>query len=297
MTRIVIIANPISGHGRGARLSRDLANLLTARGDAVDLRPTTAERNGTQLARDLDLAGDDRLVVVGGDGSVNDVLNGLPHLRAPIAVLPAGTANVWAREMRLPRDAAGHAGLLANGRVIDVALGRANGQRFFLFVGAGLDARIVEAVEQRRRRRRGKGGMSQWWTPALRIFFGRPHADLTAEVAGRSLPHQGQVLVTRVRKYAASFDMGDTIDATDGKLHVLAFPRRSKLAWLGLGLRALRGAWRDGIDRTHVTTTEPVHIDAVLPEPYHVDGSHAGLTPVDITLEPQSARFVVPALL
>jgi diacylglycerol kinase family enzyme len=196
--------------------------------------------------------------------------------------------------MRLPRAIAAHAALLTEGRVIDVALGRANGQRFFLFVGAGLDARIVAAVEQRRARRSGLGGMAQWWLPALRAFL-RHDADLSLALEGRTLSRLTQILITRVRRYAGPLDLGLSIDATDGKLHALAFAARSKLAWIGLGLRAWRGALRAGRDLQHVATLGEVRIAAAAAEPYHVDGTAAGHLPVAIALEPTPARFVVPA--
>jgi diacylglycerol kinase family enzyme len=98
-----------------------------------------------------------------------------------------------------------------------------------------------------------------------------------------------------VRRYAGSLDLGCGIDAGDGELHALAFPAAGKLRWFALGLRALRGALRPGQDLEHVATNEPMRIAAAGAEPYHVDGTAAGCTPVAIELDPRSARFVVPA--
>jgi diacylglycerol kinase family enzyme len=292
--RFLIIANPVSGAGRGERLTVAMASSLEARGCEVEVRLTTPESNGRVLATDVRAGEQDAVVVVGGDGSVNDVINGLPDEPIPVAVLPAGTANVWAREAGLPRDTDRLAEVLQAGRVVRSALWRANGEAFFLFVGAGLDARIVESVERRRKAAGGKGGMRQWVLPAMRVFLGRPHAELSVEVEGRTHTGLSQVLVTRIRRYAGSLRLPEGIDITDDRLHVLGFPQRSRLGYLPVGLRALTGRLRSDKDVIHVTTAEPVRISSEAVEPYHVDGDHAGRTPVDLTLDRRIIELVVP---
>jgi len=292
--RFLIIANPVSGAGRGERLTAAMAASLEQRGCEVEVRLTTRERNGRAIARDVQAGEQDAVVVVGGDGSVNDVLNGLPEEPVPIAVLPAGTANVWAREAGLPRDTERLADVLQAGHVVRSVLWRANGEAFFLFVGAGLDARIVEEVERRRKAAGGKGGMRQWVLPAMRVFFGRPHAELTMEVEGRSHTGLSQVLVTRIRRYAGALQLPEGIDITDDRLHVLGFPQRTKLGYLPLGLRALTGRLRSDRDVIHVTTDQPVRIRSEAAEPFHRDGDHAGRTPVELTLDRRVIELVVP---
>jgi hypothetical protein len=87
----------------------------------------------------------DALVAVGGDGTVNEVLSGMPDPARPLAMLPVGTANVLA-SVRLPRAPAALAALIARGRTRLHALGVANGRRFLLFCGAGVDGAVVERL-------------------------------------------------------------------------------------------------------------------------------------------------------
>jgi diacylglycerol kinase family enzyme len=250
--RFLIIANPVSGAGRGERLTTALAASLEARRCEADVRFTTPDRNGRALAGEVRPGEQDAVVVVGGDGSVNDVINGLPDEPIPVAVLPAGTANVWAREAGLPRDTERLADVLQAGHVVRSALWRANGEAFFLFVGAGLDARIVQEVEKAREAVGGKGGMRRWVMPAMRVFYGRPHANVNLEVEGRSYTGLSQVLVTRIRRYAGSLRLPE------------------------------------------VTTSGPVRIHSEVPEPFHLDGDHAGLTPVDLALDRRVIQLIVP---
>ncbi len=260
----------------------------------MEVRLTSRERNGRVLARDVRPGEQDAVVVVGGDGSVNDVINGLPDDPVPVAVLPAGTANVWAKEAGLPRDAERFADILQEGCSIRSALWRVNGEAFFLFVGVGFDARIVAEVEVRRAAAGGKGGMRHWVLPTMRIFFGRPHADLTMEVGGESYTGLSQVLVTRIRRYAGALRLPDGIDISDDRLHVLGFRQRSKLAYIPLGVRALTGRLRSDKDVIHVVTDAPVHIRSDVAEPFHRDGDHSGQTPVDLVLDRRVIQLIVP---
>ena len=290
---ILIVANPISGAGRGAMLAHRLELALAERGLEAVTRLTTRERSGMALAAEVEPGEFDTIAVVGGDGSVADVIGGLADPATAVAVVPAGTANVWAREAGIPRAPEGVAALIDRGRTVRAELGLANGAPFFLFVGSGLDARLVERVEAIRKRGNFRGGMRRWAVPGLREFFGRPLARLSVEVEGRRIDDLSQVLVTRVRSYAGALKLPAGIDIADGRLHVVAISTRSKarLAWLGL--RALLGAMPVGDGVACIETRGPVRISGAATEPWHRDGDHAGHGAVEVRLAGRAVRLVV----
>lgn len=296
MTRpVLIIANPVSGGGRGGRLAERLAAELTRVGLRPQTRLTALDHTGRQIAAEVEPGTLRCITVVGGDGSVHDVINGLRDHSPPLALLPAGTANVWAREARIPRDPAAVAEIIAAGRTVEAALGVANGAKFFLFVGAGLDARIVERVEAVRRKKGHLGGMSQWIVPGWSEFMQRPLADLTVTANGQEIRGVTHALVTRVRSYAGAMSMPHGIDIGDGILHVMAFTSRSKLGLIRLGALARLGKLRPGRGVTHLSTLGPVRIESAGgEEPYHIDGDHGGELPLEITLSDERIRLVVP---
>ena len=211
-----------------------------------------------------------------------------------MAVLPAGTANVWAREARLPRDPTRCAAAVLRGQTVNAALARAQDRLFFLFAGAGLDARIVERVEAARVRAGGRGGLAQWVVPGWHEFFRRSMASLTVTAAGRQIDRVGQVLVSRVRSYASAITMPGDIAIGDGMLHVLAFRRRSKTVFLWMGWKSLWGRLRPGIDCEHIITDGPVRLESAEREPYHLDGDLRGELPLEVALTGRSARLIVP---
>lgn len=113
---------------------------------------TDGPGHATALATQAEAAGVDLIVVCGGDGTLNEALNGLSRADLPVAVIPGGTANVWAKEAGVPRDPerALRAQWAAPRLTLD--LGRADGRRFLLMAGLGLDAEVVAAVRPRLKR-------------------------------------------------------------------------------------------------------------------------------------------------
>src|SRR5262245_64443775 len=101
--RVHIIANPTAGRGRTPRLVAALDAALRARGATVTTYLTAGTGDATTHARTLDPASIDRLAVVGGDGTLHEVVNGKPvPLPWPVAVVPVGTANLVARDVGMP---------------------------------------------------------------------------------------------------------------------------------------------------------------------------------------------------
>jgi len=152
----LLIYNPRAGRAHPARLDR-ARSILARDGISTDLAPTDGPGAATDLARGAVVARRQMVIACGGDGTLNEVANGLAGSDVPLAVLPAGTANVLAKELHLPWNVEKAAALLARSRLRRIALGlmtplgRASGEpqgaRYFLSVaGAGPDGAITYAV-------------------------------------------------------------------------------------------------------------------------------------------------------
>jgi diacylglycerol kinase family enzyme len=142
---VLLIANPFASHVNASVL-REVASVL-GRAGSVETLLTERRGHATELAaRDADA-----VVVYGGDGVVNEVLNGLPE-GAPLGALPGGGTNVFARALGLPRDPLDAAARVADAVVTDrtrrIGLGRVQGRRFGFSVGVGLDAATVRRVDE-----------------------------------------------------------------------------------------------------------------------------------------------------
>jgi diacylglycerol kinase family enzyme len=169
--RLLLIAN---GNARSVTPFKQdvIARALSAESN-LEVVETAAPGHATDLARDAAREGLDLVIAMGGDGTVNEVVNGLAGTRTPLAVLPAGGVNVFARSIGLPEDPVEATGLLLQRLRLPprpIALGRIEGRYFTMSCGVGLDAAIVRKVEQRQRLKRTVGDSYFIWT-GLRTFF------------------------------------------------------------------------------------------------------------------------------
>jgi diacylglycerol kinase family enzyme len=155
------------------RERRDAVADLLARAFKLEEAATERPGHATELTREAVLDGIEVVAALGGDGTVNEVANGLAGTDVPLAIVPGGMANVFARSIGLPNDA------LAAGRVVverakatarRVTLGIAEGRYFTSNFGVGLDAAIVRRVEEHQRAKRRGGDWFFVWT-GLRVFF------------------------------------------------------------------------------------------------------------------------------
>ena len=145
-----LIHNPAAGRGRRRR-ERQLdraAHLLDAYGIRVTRIPTTGPGSATQLARTEVAAGRDLIIACGGDGTINEVVNGMAQSQVPLAILPAGTGNAAATALGIPRNLWRAAEYIPRGVVRRITLGRAGSRYFVCFAGAGFDGHGVERLNR-----------------------------------------------------------------------------------------------------------------------------------------------------
>src|SRR5947209_17593376 len=154
----VIIANPTSGNGgfplQNRHFDETLA-FLRNQGWKAELWYTQSAGNGEQLARKAVKQQVNLVIAAGGDGTINEIIQGLAGSETALGVLPSGTVNVWAREMGIPLDGTRARDILVHGQTRRVDLGCVNGRYFLMMVGIGLDGTITEAVEKKHLKRLG----------------------------------------------------------------------------------------------------------------------------------------------
>lgn len=288
--RVRVIANPVAGGGRGAERAEALGAALRERGADVDLVLTERPGHCHEAASEWEGG---RLAVVGGDGTLNEAVNGLRDLASSVAILPTGSANVVARELAVPRDPAAVADLIVQDstRVIDTGL--AEGKRFLLGAGAGLDAAIVEAVN---RRRGSRSSVWRWVWPTVHTAVRYPFPKIRVTVDGDVVSEEGQyVIVGNCRYSAGVFPATPRADMSDGSLDVAII---RNLSWHKLPLLAVT-VWRPKYlnhpDIQHLKAKrvelKPVDGAAV---PLQIDGDPAGHIPATFTVEHEAVRMVAP---
>jgi diacylglycerol kinase (ATP) len=217
--RILVIVNPVAGPWwrTRRRFCRVLAE-LERRGCAVTIRPTAGAGDAERLAR---AAGRefDVVVAAGGDGTVNEVANGLAGSSRPLGVLPLGTANVLANELGLPRRPKRLAAVLAGAVPQPIWPGRIGDRLFVCMGGIGFDAAVVARVDPRLKRRIGK--FVFLWA-ILATLARHRRGEFTIGIDGAEY-RAGAAVIAKTRFYAGRFVLAPAARAADPLFQVVLF--------------------------------------------------------------------------
>jgi diacylglycerol kinase (ATP) len=191
--KTILIYNPNAGRG-GARREREVTQFcayMEERGLSVEAWRTRAPNDATSLAERAAAEGIKQVVVSGGDGTINEALQGLIGTDVHLGIWARGTANVLARELKLPFGVREAAERVALGEVTPIYIGcaivEATGERryFFLMAGIGLDASVVQQTRPRLKRRIGKGAF--WFSGLSHLANWKP-VPFEVEVDGQTFP-------------------------------------------------------------------------------------------------------------
>jgi diacylglycerol kinase (ATP) len=275
---IGIAANAGSGRGSGRNAVKDLASALDRMRIGCRVGWTPADR--ARLV--VEAAGDEScrcLVAAGGDGTVAALINDSPEV--PIAVLPTGTENLFARHFRVDRSPVRLAESISRGRIASLDLGVAGERRFSLMAGVGFDADVVTRHHTARMARTGRARPTNrvaYVEPVLRSSFTYRFPQLTARIND---PGSEEVIVGttafvfNLPRYALGLPFVPEARGDDGRLDLIIFREPGALRALHYLWLVLRGLHLKRTDVQHrrvrsVTITSPVSV------PVQLDGDPAG---------------------
>jgi diacylglycerol kinase (ATP) len=244
--RVIVIHNPIAGMRRRRRFDQTL-RLLAERGCMVSVRATTRAGDAEAIAAAIAPGDCDAIAVAGGDGTINEVVNGLGAHSPPLGVIPLGTANVFAREIGLRFAPAQFAAAIAEATPLPLHFAVANGRRFVQMAGVGFDASVVAGVDPRVKRHLGKLAYvaeiaRQWprYAPARYVL----------DIAGTRL-EASAVIIANGRYYGGAFVVDPDASPWQNRLGGCAFLRGGRIALLrylvALGAGTISG--RDDVRR------------------------------------------------
>ncbi len=235
------------------------------------------------------------ILAAGGDGTINEVVNGMVHSHVPLGILPAGTANVLANELGISRNLENAATALADCTQERVALGllstAAASRHFLMMAGAGLDADIVFHVNPKMKNALGKVA---YWMAGFRKF-GRALPEFTVEAEGRSF-RVSFALASRVRNYGGDLEIARTISLFDDHLELVLFEGAHSFAYAKylFGVLVRRHHGMRGVtllQATKATFSCPADSRVHL----QVDGEYAGLLPASVEIVPNALTLLIPS--
>jgi len=301
----LLIHNPnAGGGGDGRRKELDEARKILAKGGIeAELAETTGPGDATEIALRAGQEGRQLVIACGGDGTLNEVVNGLARQtnshRVPLALLPGGTANILAKELTLPWDIPQAAERLIGGSVREIALGLATPvnepekSRYFLSVaGAGPDGRITYAVDLEMKAKMGI--FAYWWQGAVEVLqYKFPMFRVTTQ---NQAIDGSLVIVGRTKHYGGPFKITTEADLYGDQFELAVLTTQSGLRYLSylptLWFGDLRKAEGVYFMKADTLRCEPLNED----EPVYaqVDGEPLSRLPVDFKIVPRALKLLVP---
>jgi diacylglycerol kinase (ATP) len=295
--RVAIIYNPVArGLSRRLHLLQRSIESLSREGLQVHAVATEAPGSATgQTRREIE-DGCDLIVAAGGDGTINEVANGMLHSGVPLAILPGGTANVLARELRIPIHLERAAAQIPNLEPCRIAAGslRMNGSEercFLCMAGAGLDAEIVARVDPGFKARAGK--LAYYAAGFGHVF--KPLREFEVRVDGKAFA-ASFALISRVRNYGGDLEIARGASLLRGDFEVVLFRGTQSVRYLRyfVGVSLGRATSMEGCS---VLRAQSVVCEAPAGENIFVqlDGELAGSLPVAARILPEAITLLAPA--
>jgi diacylglycerol kinase (ATP) len=283
----LVILNPAAHSERGRR-KRARVELL-ARGSIVCATSRAGEAEG--LARRAAQEGFEKIVAAGGDGTVNEVVNGLVGSNATLGLLPIGTMNVFAMELGLPsRDLDLCWSIIQSKKTRLVDLPSANQKHFVQLAGVGLDAQVVQETSSKLRR---NFGPLSYLISAAQIAARQP-PRLFIESENASINEGSFVLVGNGRFYGGPFPFFKHAVIDDGLIDVVVFKR---LGYLEIIKYLQNVVFSSEIHTPEVEyfQTRRLRVDSDETVPVELDGELVGNCPVEFGIHERALRVLAPA--
>ena len=289
-TSALIIENPAARRALGEGKLRPVLDIATQAGWHIELTTTNHAGHATELARDAAARGVHVVIVHGGDGTLNEAVNGVTGSATAVAPLRGGTANVWAKEARFPKNPVDAMQAIVHGERRRIDLGRAGDRYFLLMAGVGLDALIVPRIGARMKKRAGAAAyIIAGVAAALRTKPWQADLSFDGEPAQTSLYW---LLAGNTRSYGGLANLTHRALIDDGALDIALMRRGGAHRLLANGAQMLLKRHDRSANilyrRTRILDINTPGI------PVQLDGEPHGETPIYIECIPAALDVIVP---
>jgi diacylglycerol kinase (ATP) len=223
--KAALVLNPVAGRPRTAGLEDRIRREMRKYGIECEIMPTSRSGEAVELARRAADDGCELVIAGGGDGTVNEVINGIAGTNAKFAVLPLGTVNVLARELGIPLNSHKAIRVIADGAARQIDLGHANGRYFALMAGLGFDAEVVANVV---RPLKDMIGAPAYILNGLKTIASYDATALTLEMPDETYSAEAfLIIIANISRYTYNLKIAPYASPNDGLLDICIFERPS----------------------------------------------------------------------
>lgn len=294
--KVTLISNPKTGRYGSRRLRpiQEAASQLESLGVTVDLKLTAGPGDAAQIAARAARNGSADVIVAGGDGTINEAIQGLAGTNARLGILPRGTANVLARELGLPLDDERAVAVAAQGKSRQIYLGLAineatdDKRHFVLMAGIGLDASVVRRVQPSLKKRIGKGA---FWISGLSHLADWNPIPFTLEIDGRKYTSTFAA-IGKAARYGGDLAITPGARLDQREFEICIIETMSRVRYLHLLSYALRNGMPR--DKPEVRFVNANSVKAYGDAAVQIDGELLGELPMRFEIAPHSLEVIVP---
>ncbi|HII72193.1 TPA: diacylglycerol kinase family lipid kinase [Candidatus Woesearchaeota archaeon] len=287
--RYLLIINPNAGQSR--IIEEDIVRHFSKRGLKLDVCETRKPKDATRIARKA-VGKYDVVMAAGGDGTVNEVINGLAGSETELGIIPAGTENVLSKELKIPQnhlDAAKKV-IRNNGKLFD--LGKAKNRYFIMMAGVGLDAKASRNVEIRPALKKMMGRLA-YPLVGLETYLKDKPSRLKIWLDDQRLPRCGYyAVIGNIKQYGGNIKITPKANPKDGYLDITIFKSKDVFSMLKYFIGA---KWKDKIvelPSIEYFRVKKIKIQSKDKVYAHTDAEIIGTTPVNIEVVPKAIRII-----
>jgi diacylglycerol kinase (ATP) len=286
-----VIYNPTAGRGKARRWVREVEETLRARGARADCEPSTGADDLVRIAAESSRAGYDRVVVMGGDGTLNLALREFDLAKGTLALIPTGSGNDFARVVGLPRTIRDACDVVLNGRVREVEVALANNLRYLGVAGLGFDSEVAEFANRNVKFLRGS---AVYLYAILRVLprFTPRRVRIRTENGARDQAIMFAA-VGNTRQYGGGIKITPDAVVDDGLLDLCIVHETTRAQLLKTLPLAYTGAHVKS-PFVEIGRGRTFHFEGEQPMAVYADGEPLTRTPVEFGVCDQRLRVVVP---
>ncbi|MBV9690611.1 MAG: diacylglycerol kinase family lipid kinase [Ktedonobacteraceae bacterium] len=297
-TTAIIIANPMAGSYIQQRHQiEETLSYLRDHNWQVELKLTEQAGDAPRLTREAVERNVEAVIAVGGDGTINEIIQELAGTETALGVLPSGTINGWARETGIPLDNVGAREVLLRGRTRRIDLGRLNDRYFLLMAGVGVDAEVTRAIEHKPLKR---FGVLSYLLVGTWLGLGYPSFQVIVRVGKRTIRTRAvEIIIGNTQLYGGAVKFTWRAKCDDGLLDICVVRTQNAFGRIAVSLDFLlrkpeRHQWvrYEKCNMVRLHTNKPIAIQ--------LDGEPAGYTakrgfpPTTFTVVPGILKVIVP---
>lgn len=288
--RLKIIFNPVSGRGLSDNTLKDIIQYFENYDYQVNLLKTAKRGDAFQGANNID----DNLsaiVAIGGDGTINEIVNGLHDKNIPIGIIPIGTGNLLAKELGIPRTLSKACQVIHKAKAFSMDIGYNCGRRFLLMAGIGIDAEVVRLMDTIRH---GNITIVNYSRPIIRTLIDYAFPRISVVVDGRMIENDARfVFIGNGRGYFGPIKFTYLARVNDGNFDICIMKGRHRFHIPKYIIGAFTRTLRSFSDVIYLAGKEVI-VTSNSKACYQLDGDPGGVLPASFHLIPNAVRFLIP---